>query len=493
MISNVDVITKSPNRKLISYHQIYCQGNDAVILKYKNEYFFFDVTNSDSVMLSEDSYRRLVSVENRNFTPEQIIEIHELKHLMLRNDIFQSDSKRIKKRSSDKLRLQDVVVQIAYDCNLACTYCYADEGHYGGPAKTMMTAETAEKLIDFSFSNCGSSSIGFALLGGEPLLNKKVLKHFILYANEISKKTGIKAEYSITTNGIGLNKELRDFFQKYDVGIRLSLDGTKDIHDKYRLDRQGKGTYDKVNDKYAKKMKEDGIAFQVRSSFFGDYGDRLLDQAKTMIGDLGYDNIKMDFIWGNEATEGIVKEKNLDLTLNGIDHLSDWFNKIVLDEKFDWRKFNPYSKYMGRLFQKPVITNLFEEENAGNLIAGGSILENSGVECGAGINVISVSYNGDIYSCHRTEGMPKFKMGDIYSGVDENHIKWWSNNWRLTNEDSDCSKCWARFVCIGGCPAFGVYQHDDPLKNDRVRCKLRRQFIADSIILTHKIKQETVA
>jgi len=484
----INVIRRSENTRLVTFRNIRYGESNAALITHLGGRLLFDVTTSVAHSLSDDDAAHVERYSDTGNAAD-LLASKRVAALIVEGALFSSDAARKVHRKSDRLRLQDVVVQIAYGCNLKCTYCYADEGEYGGGEQVMMSPETAERVVDFAFKNRGSSTLGFAILGGEPLMNQRCLRHFVEYATECGRRDGVEVEFSITTNGIGINDDLVAFFDKYKIAVRLSMDGTKDINDRYRLTSKGSGTYDAVNFKYGAALKASPVKFQVRASFFGEHGDRLLDQARTMVEELGYDDIKMDFIWGVDGTVGEVTQENLDPTLNGIDHLSQWFEQQVLDKNFDWRKFNPYSKYMGRLVQKPVATNIYMAENKGELVAGGSILENSGVECGAGINVVSVSASGEIYTCHRTEGNPKFKMGDIFEGVDASFIEYWSDNWRLTHPDADCSRCWARFVCLGGCPAFGVYKKDNPMQNDRVRCQLRRQFIANSIILHSKLEQ----
>ncbi|NHV28054.1 radical SAM/SPASM domain-containing protein [Burkholderia sp. D-99] len=488
MTTAINVIRRSENTRLVTFRNIVYGESNASLIKHTGGYLLFDVTTSTAHALSSDDAAHVERYVDTKDAAD-LLASPTISRLIESGALFAADAARKAHRKTDRMRLQDVVVQIAYGCNLKCTYCYADEGEYGGGKQVMMSTETAERVVDFAFEHRGSSSLGFAILGGEPLLNQRCLRHFVEYAAERGRRDGVEVEFSITTNGIGINEELLAFFDTYKIAVRLSMDGTKDINDRYRINNKGGGTYDAVNFKYGAALKESPVKFQVRASYFGEHGDRLLDQARTMVEELGYDDVKMDFIWGVDGTVGEVTQDNLDLTLNGIDHLSTWFNRKVLDENFDWRNFNPYSKYMGRLVQKPVATNIYLEEDKGDLVAGGSILENSGVECGAGINVISVSASGEIYTCHRTEGNPKFKMGDVFTGVDASFIEYWSDNWRLTHPDADCSRCWARFVCLGGCPAFGVYKKDNPMQNDRVRCQLRRQFIANSIILHTELEQ----
>lgn len=486
----INIIRRTPNTRLIRFQSLFYQDGQAVLITHSSGRLLFDVATSHSHKITDAEGALLERFADTN-DPIALKDSHRISSLIAAGQLFGPDGWRKKHRRSNRLRLQDVVVQIAYDCNLKCTYCYADEGKYGSDRRLVMSTKTAERVVDFAFENRGTSTLGFSILGGEPLMNKSALCRLIEYGSDRGNRDGVGVEFSVTTNGIGLDDEILGFFHEYNVAVRLSMDGTKDINDHYRLNAKGYGTYDVVNNKFGTALKASPVKFQVRASYFGEHGDRLLDQAQTMLTELGYDSIKMDFIWGVDGTVGEVTLDNLDLTLNGIDHLSSWFADQVLNRGFDWRKFNPYSKYMGRLVQKPIASNLYDEETRGQLVAGGSILENSGIECGAGINVISISSTGEIYTCHRTEGNPMFRMGDIWIGVDHSFIQYWSDNWRLSHPDADCSKCWARFICLGGCPAFGVYKHNNPMKNDRIRCQLRKQFIASSIVLMDQLTDQS--
>jgi uncharacterized protein len=482
----------TPDVSLVAIHRLEYAGQHAVLIDSPQGSFLFDTSTSRSYRPepADCTLFREAAAEKR---AERLLASDYYAPMIASGQLFGNDSGRKRFVKVEKLLLQDVVLQIAYDCNLKCTYCYADEGSYGGKPRAMMSESVAKKCVDFAFEHRAGDTLGFAILGGEPLLNRDVMMFIIDYANSRAVAEGAIAEFLVTTNGIGLDERLLAELEGKNVAIRLSLDGTRDINDHYRLTKKKTGTFDMVNGRYGRALKKSGVPHQVRSSFFGEYSDRLQDQAQTLNEDLGYDSIKLDFIWGDDTTPGIVTAETLPNALNGIDHLSQWFFRRVLSGEMRWQNFNPYSKYMGRLVQPLAAANVYTPEHTGELIAGGSILENSGVECGAGINVVSISAEGKIYSCHRTEGNEDYLMGDIDTGINPESFAYWSSNWRLTNPQSDCSRCWARFTCMGGCPAFGVYTHKNPMLNDRVRCSLRRQFIANTVVLHHVMEESGIS
>ncbi|HVV69154.1 MAG TPA: radical SAM protein [Patescibacteria group bacterium] len=452
----------------------------------------FDVVTSSTYELTLDEAEKIKQMNNLEETLKQsFVEKHlsRLNGFISQGLLFGPDYRRQRPKYEKRLMLQDVVVQIAYTCNFACTYCYADEGEYGGGKAYTMTEQVARDLVDFSFKNRATNSLGFCLLGGEPLLNMKAVKALVSYAREKGQQEGVIVEFLLTTNGTPVSPNTMQYFKDNDVAIRLSVDGTREIHDHYRPTKKGKPTFDMVNNTFGKSMKDSGVDYSVRATLFGPYGESIQEQVRTLFEDYNYENVKVDFIWGVEGTPGLITEQNIDSVYKGIDTLGSWFKDKVMNKELNWYDLEPFSKYIGRIRKVPKVSPLFNTDDIKSNYVGGSILENNGVECGAGINVISISANGDIYSCHRTEGKKEFKMGSIYEGVSMQHLDYWGTHWRLEDENADCSKCWARYICIGGCPAFGFDKHKDPMKCDRVKCNVRRQFIANSVILNHEMKK----
>ncbi len=128
-------------------------------------------------------------------------------------------------------------------CNMRCRYCfYQDEAEnreykdYG-----MMSEETAKALIDKALKSF--DDVTFAFQGGEPTCRGlDFFRFFSAYATE----KGNRVHFAIQTNGFALNREWISFFNEYHYLVGLSLDGDKALHDKYRIDGSGKGTYKRV-------------------------------------------------------------------------------------------------------------------------------------------------------------------------------------------------------------------------------------------------------
>lgn len=141
-----------------------------------------------------------------------------------------------------------IIVKIASRCNINCTYCYmynhGDLSYKKQPK--IISFDTTKKLVESVQIHCSENKLErftFIFHGGEPLLMSK--KAFVEMIDEIETlaKFGIKIRYAMQTNGLLIDQEWCDIFNKYDVGIGISIDGPENINDIARLDKKGKGTY----------------------------------------------------------------------------------------------------------------------------------------------------------------------------------------------------------------------------------------------------------
>ena len=155
----------------------------------------------------------------------------------------------VKKR---KTVVKALCLHIAHDCNLACRYCFAEEGEYHG-RRALMSYEVGKKALDFLIANSGSRrNLEVDFFGGEPLMNWQVVKDLVAYGREQEKLHDKNFRFTVTTNGVLLNDEIQEFVNKEMDNVVLSLDGRKEINDKMRPFRNGKGSYDLIVPKFQK-------------------------------------------------------------------------------------------------------------------------------------------------------------------------------------------------------------------------------------------------
>ena len=143
-------------------------------------------------------------------------------------------------------------LHIAHDCNLACRYCFAEEGEYHG-RRALMSFEVGKKALDFLIANSGSRhNLEVDFFGGEPLMNWQVVKDLVKYGREQEALHNKKFRFTLTTNGVLLNDEVMEFCNKEMGNVVLSVDGRKEVHDHMRPFRKGAGSYDLVIPKFIK-------------------------------------------------------------------------------------------------------------------------------------------------------------------------------------------------------------------------------------------------
>ncbi|MEA1961524.1 MAG: SPASM domain-containing protein, partial [Bacillota bacterium] len=101
--------------------------------------------------------------------------------------------------------------------------------------------------------------------------------------------------------------------------------------------------------------------------------------------------------------------------------------------------------------------------------------------CGAGIEYLVVTPEGDIYPCHQFVGHQEFYMGNIATGQIDGEIRKMFENNRLM--DKDCKWCWARNFCGGGCHANAYFSNGDMKKPHEVSCTMHKKRIEGAIYL----------
>ena len=177
-----------------------------------------------------------------------IVELTEAGQLFTK-DIYEQYIGEVKQR---KTVVKALCMHIAHDCNLACKYCFAEEGEYHG-RRALMSYEVGKKALDFLIANSGNRrNLEVDFFGGEPLMNWQVVKDLVAYGREQEKIHNKNFRFTITTNGVLLNDEVQEFVNKEMDNVVLSLDGRKEVNDKMRPFRNGKGSYDLIVPKFQK-------------------------------------------------------------------------------------------------------------------------------------------------------------------------------------------------------------------------------------------------
>ena len=357
--------------------------------------------------------------------------------------------------------IKALCLHIAHDCNLRCKYCFADTGEFHG-SRGLMSAEVGKKAIDFVINNSGNRhNIEIDYFGGEPTLNFDVVKEITEYAKEQGRLHDKNFRFTLTTNGLLLNDEIKDYINENMSNVVLSIDGTKETNDKVRYRVDGSGSYDSIVHKFqdlAESRNQDN--YYVRGTFTAyntDFSKDVLHLA-----DLGFKQTSVEPVVAPETEEYALTSEHIETVLKEYDKLTEEYIK-----RYDaGRGFN-FFHFMVDLEQGPC-----------------AIKRLSG--CGAGHEYLAVAANGDIYPCHQFVGNTDFIMGNVSDGKINQNIKRDFEKSNVYTKDK-CKNCFAKFYCSGGCSANAYNFNGDINKPYELACEFEKKRLECAIAIeAHK-------
>ena len=250
-------------------------------------------------------YEKLKDTYKKEDIQTALEEIQELKdaEMLFTEDIYRNAIEHFKERETV---VKALCLHIAHDCNLACRYCFAEEGEYHG-RRALMTYEVGKQALDFLIANSGNrKNLEVDFFGGEPLMNWQVIKDLVAYGREQEKIHNKNFRFTLTTNGVLLDDEIMEFANKEMANVVLSIDGRKEVHDFMRPFRKGAGSYDLVVPKFQKFAKSRGEkSYYARGTFTRhnlDFSEDVLHLA-----DLGFDQISVEPVVADEKEEYALK------------------------------------------------------------------------------------------------------------------------------------------------------------------------------------------
>ena len=383
---------------------------------------------------------------------DQVTELKEQGKLFV-PDTFAPMAGELKKKTSGVIKA--LCLHIAHTCNLNCSYCFASQGKYHGE-RALMSFETGKRALDFLVENSGTRrNLEVDFFGGEPLMNFDVVKQLVAYARSIEKEKNKNFRFTLTTNGVLIDDDVIDFANREMSNVVLSLDGRKEIHDRFRVDYAGNGSFDKIVPKFQKLVEARGHKdYYMRGTFTHANPDFLKD-IQAML-DLGFTELSMEPVVCASGDEGELLESDMPILFDQYEKLSE----LMIKREKEGKPFTFYH-YMIDLSGGPCIYKR---------ISG----------CGSGTEYMAVTPWGDLYPCHQFVGDEKFKLGDIWNGVDNLEIQ---NEFESCNvyARKDCKDCWAKLYCSGGCAANayhatgsvkGIYEYGCRLFRKRMECAI---------------------
>ena len=381
----------------------------------------------------------------------EIAELIEAEALFTK-DIYESYIVDFKKR---KTVVKALCLHIAHDCNLACKYCFAEEGEYHGK-RELMSYEVGKKALDFLVKNSGSrQNLEVDFFGGEPLMNFEVVKQLVAYGRSLEEPNNKKFRFTLTTNGMLLNDEIMEFANQEMSNLVLSIDGRKSVHDKMRPLRGGQGSYDTIVPKFIKAANSrNQMNYYVRGTFTRNNLD--FSEDVKHLADLGFEQISVEPVVAEETEDYALRMEDLDVILKQYDLLA----LDILKRKKEGHPIN-FFHFMIDLSGGPCVAKRL-----------------SG--CGSGTEYLAVTPTGDLYPCHQFVGNTDFLMGNVEDGITNTAVQ---EEFKMCNvyARENCQKCFAKFYCSGGCAAnaynytgsiTGTYEIGCEMERKRVECAI---------------------
>ncbi|MBQ2863053.1 MAG: thioether cross-link-forming SCIFF peptide maturase [Clostridia bacterium] len=368
-------------------------------------------------------------------------------------DTFAPMADTLKQKTSGVVKA--LCLHVAHTCNLNCSYCFASQGKYSGE-RAIMSLEVGKRALDFLIENSqGRRNLEVDFFGGEPLMNWDMIKELVAYARVREKEEGKNFRFTLTTNGVLIDDDVIEFSNREMSNVVLSLDGRREVHDRFRVDYAGQGSWEKIVPKFQRFVEaRGGKNYYMRGTFTHANPD-FLEDIKTML-DLGFTELSMEPVVCAPDDPSALTAADREIVIDQYKKLAE----LMRERRREGRPFTFYH-YMIDLKGGPCIYKR---------VSG----------CGSGTEYMAVTPWGDLYPCHQFVGDEKYLLGNIWDGVTNKAIQ---DDFMACNVYTrpECADCWAKLYCSGGCAANayhatgsvrGVYREGCELFRARMECAI---------------------
>jgi uncharacterized protein len=402
---------------------------DHRVFRGSDEHFIFTVEDASLFSLTQDAKKTLSKWRTSELIDLDKIPASDLEVLEgLRDAQILLPAFRKKKLSAriepGNVPLSTLVLEVAQDCNLRCTYCYAEGGTYGA-APCLLAPGKARQAVRYLLDNSGDREhVSLILFGGEPLLNMDAVRAATSEAISYGRKIGKEVHFSLTTNGTLLDSDIVEFLHDKRVSVAVSIDGPRHIHDRNRPDECGNGSYNEIVSRLGPLLNDSPVPVAARVTLEPDQWHSVVEVFDHLIS-LGFHEV------------GIAPVSPVSKAL-----LPDAGQEAALLESFGQmaRRFVAHAR-KGRVMPFSNILDLLGRLHLGQTKA---------ASCGAGLGYMAVDAKGSFFPCHRLSGEADFCSGSLDTGINPDRINSCLGSLNHGREES-CSKCWARSLCAGGC------------------------------------------
>ncbi len=368
-------------------------------------------------------------------------------------DTYAESAGTFKERGGEVIKA--LCLHVAHTCNLNCAYCFASQGKYHGE-RAVMSAEVGKRALDFLIEHSGTRhNLEVDFFGGEPLMNFDTVKELVAYARRREQETGKHFRFTLTTNGMLIDDDVINFANREMSNVVLSLDGRKEIHDRYRVDYAGNGSWERIVPKFQRLVEaRGGKNYYMRGTFTHQNPDFVQDVRQML--DLGFTELSMEPVVCAPGDPSALTAEDLEIVKRQYEELA----ALMLERRAEGRPFTFYHYMLD--------------------LAGGPCIYKRISGCGSGTEYMAVTPWGDLYPCHQFGGEERFRLGDIWHGIENPEVR---AEFAACNvyAKPECRECWARLYCSGGCAAnayhatgsiTGVYEAGCELFRKRMECAI---------------------
>jgi uncharacterized protein len=340
----------------------------------------------------------------------------------------------------DDFPVQTLVMNLTNQCNLSCQYCYefgADKLATPEGKPKFMDLETAKASVDFLFSQSGDRrAVHITFFGGETLMNFPLLKEVVAYAGGRAAGEGRNIDFSLTTNATLLTPAIIEFLSANRVGVTVSMDGPKEMHDHLRVFSNGRGSYDIIAPKVRALIQNHRTRpITARVTLTAGVSDviRIFRHLKN---DLGFHEVGFAPVTTSPNQLYAIGQQGMNSVLEQFHTLAQEYLEYAL--RGESHGFSNVSDTLAELYQGV----------------------NKSHPCGAGLGLLGVGPSGDIAPCHRFVDSDAHSMGHISTGIDRKKQADFLSRGHIDSK-YDCHTCWARPLCAGGCHHEAYVRYGD--------------------------------
>jgi uncharacterized protein len=303
-----------------------------------------------------------------------------------------SVERQLRNRTQASRYLNKLAINVANDCNLACTYCYANEGLYGTPTASLLSSHDVERYVQ-RFAGQFDYIEGVQFMGGEPSMNAAAIRQAGVAFRRLVDEGHLLGvpRYTLVTNGLSFTRNFLDVCKDMEIELTVSLDGPQAVHDTARVRRNGSGSYGVVRRSIDRAVSA-GIAVEFEPTFSRAHlkqGMGLIDLVEWFHAEFGVTTLHAPPMSENRY------EKD-GLGLSAAEKMREYC--AVTEWGID--NLLARGRYLMHTFTARILSSLESRKRNSHI-------------CPAGNSLLSVSTQGDISPCWMYTDEAPFHMGHI--------------------------------------------------------------------------------